>query len=95
MKAVLKGIREQMKDDGDFRDVNALNGGPSPEEDEQLEDYAEDFASNEQRTEGQEENIFYDDSTGVQLDTRGVLDARKQEPVWIDPQSRGLHEEKS
>ena len=71
---------ERMKEDGEFRDVNALDAGPSPEADEHVEDYAEDFApSNEQGTEGQEEKIFYDDITGVQLDAQGVLDARKQE----------------
>ena len=40
-----------MKEDGEFRDVNVLDAGPSPEGDGHLEDYAEDFApSNEQRT---------------------------------------------
>ena len=59
VKAVLKGIRAQLEEDGEFRDVNALDAGPSPEEDEHLEGYAEDLApSNEQRTEGQDENIL-------------------------------------
>ena len=84
VKAVLKGIRAQMKEDGEFRDVNALDAGPSPDVDEHLEDFAEDFApSNKQRMEGQEEKIFYDDITGVQLDTQGVLEARRQELAWI------------
>ena len=84
VKAVLKGIRAQMKEDGEFRDVNASDAGPSPEIDEHLEDFVEDFTpSNEQRTEGQDEKIFYDDITGVQLDTQGVLEARRQELAWI------------
>ena len=80
VEAVLKGIRAQMKEDGEFRAVNASDAGASPKVDEHLEDFAEDFSpSNEQRTEGQEEKLFYDDLTGVQLDTQGVLEARRQE----------------
>ena len=48
VKAVLEGVRAQMKEDRELRDVNAVDACPSPEEDEHLEDYAEDFApSNE------------------------------------------------
>ena len=82
--AVLKGLRAQLKEDRERRDVNAVDAGPSPEGDERLEDYAEDFApSNEQRTEGQKVVVFYDDITGVQLNTQGVVDARKQERAWV------------
>ena len=62
-----------------------MNAGPSPDEDMNLEEYEEDFVpgKNIDEKEDHEDQMFFDDITGVQLDTQGVLAARQEELQWL------------
>ena len=87
VKAIVKGIKRQTQEDGEYRETHSLEAGPSPDEDTRLEDYEEEFlpTSPEKKVgkTGEEDQIFYDDVTGVQLSTEGVLKAREEELAWV------------
>ena len=76
-----------MQEDGEYREIHWLEAGPSPDEDTRLEDYEEEFlpTCSEKKVgkTGEEDPIFYDDVTGVQLSTEGVLKAREEELAWV------------
>ena len=75
-----------MKADGEYREVHSVEAGPSPDEDMNLEEYGEDFVpgKNTNENEDYEDQMFFDDITGVvQLDTKGVLAARQEELQWL------------
>ena len=82
--AILKGIREQMKVDGEIKDLGNLNVGAIPDEEPDCsEEYFEGWFP-EQKDE--EDKIYVDDITGVQLPTDEVLKARDEELGWIHKQ---------
>lgn len=64
VKGILKGLKEQMRADGEYREVNSMEAGPSPHEDPTLEDYQDDFIPKFENKAG-EDQIFFDDITGV------------------------------
>lgn len=82
VQGILKGLRNQMEKDGEFREVHSLIAGPSPDEDPNLEEYEQDYIPQFDNQEG-DEQIFFDDITGVQLDTEMVLAAQKEELDWL------------
>lgn len=41
------------------------------------------------RDKNEDDQIFYDDITGAQLDTKGGLAARKEELDWLRPMRKG------
>lgn len=43
VQAMIRGVKKQMKADGEFRDVNSMAAGPSPDEDPALEDFEADY----------------------------------------------------
>ena len=94
--AILKAVKKQMELDGEYRNVNYVDVGPnpeavgpSPEEYVELEEYEGDYYPNVankivgSESGSSEEQIYYDDITGVQLSTEGVLAARKEELDWL------------
>ena len=94
--AILKAVKKQMELGGEYRNVNYVDVGPnpeavgpSPEEYVELEEYEEDYypkVTNKivgSESGSSEEQIYYDDITGVQLSTEGVLGARKEELDWL------------
>ena len=82
--AILKGIKEHMKEDGEIKDLGNLNVGAVPDEEPDCsEEYFEGWFP-EQKEE--EDKIYVDDITGVQLPTEEVLKARQEELGWIHKQ---------
>ena len=82
--AILKGIKAQMKEDGEIKDLGNLNVGAVPDEEPDCsEEYFEGWFP-EQKDE--EDRIYVDDITGVQLPTDKVLEARQEELQWIHRQ---------
>ena len=85
VRAVLRALKRQMKADGEYRELYSVEAGPSPDEDMNLQDYEEDLVpgKNTHENEDYEDQMFFDDITGVQLDTKGVLAARQEELRWL------------
>ena len=85
VRAILQALKRQMALDGEYREVNAMEAGPSPDEDLHLEDYVEDFVpkKSDEGQDQEDEQMFFDDITGVKLDTQGVLAARREELQWL------------
>ena len=85
VRAVLQALKRQMSLDGEYREVNAMEAGPSPDEDLHLEDYVEDFVpkKSDEGKDHEDDQMFFDDITGVKLDTQGVLAARREELQWF------------
>ena len=84
VKGILKAIKQQMKADGEYREVNALDAGPSPDDDPHLEDYEDEYVPKFENK--GDEQIFFDEITGVQLETEEVLKARQEELAWVKKQ---------
>ena len=84
VRAVLRALKRQMKAD-EYREVHSVKAGPSPGEDMNLEEYEEDFVpgKNIHEKEDHEDQMFFDDIAGAQLDTQGVLAARQEELQWL------------
>ena len=84
VRAVLRALKRQMKAD-EYREVHSVKAGPSPDEDMNLEECEEDFVpgKNMHEKEDHEDQMFFDDITGAQLDTQGVLAARQEELQWL------------
>ena len=82
--AILKGIREHMKVDGEIKDLGNLNVGAIPDEEPDCAEECFEGWFPEQKDE--EDRIYVDDITGVQLPTNEVLKARDEELGWIHKQ---------
>ena len=80
VNAILKGIRQELRDMGELSALNELVAGPCPdgasnEPTEEMWDYHDD---------SQEE--IYDSVTGMQLDPQKVKKAREEELGWVEKQ---------
>ena len=73
--AILKGIKEQMKVDREIKGLGNLNVGAVPDEEPDCADEYFEGWFPEQKDE--EDRIYVDDITGVQLPTEEVLKARQ------------------
>ena len=71
VQVVLRALKRQTKADGEYREVDSVNAGPSPDEDMNLEEYEKDFVpgKNIHEKEDHEDQMLFGDITGVQLDT--------------------------
>ena len=56
VRAVLRALKRQMKADGEYREVNSVNAGPSPDEDINLKEYEEDFVPGKKIHEKEEDH---------------------------------------
>ena len=82
--AILKGIKAQMKEDGEIKDLGHLNVGAVPHEEPDCSEECFEGWFPEQKDE--DDRIDVDDITGVQLPTEEVLKARQEELQWIHKQ---------
>ena len=83
--AILKGIKAQMKEDGEIKDLGHLNVGAVPDEEPDCSEECFEGWFPEQKDE--DDRIYVDDITGVQLPTEEVLKARQEE-------LQGIHKQK-